>query len=82
MERTQHPSNNRVIGAPAGWNQQEIPCNALPVTDVHQDGMDWMVSFWRPTAEELKVLAEGGTVALWVAGRAHPVVAVAAQPKA
>jgi hypothetical protein len=82
MQRTQHPSNNRVIGAPAGWDQKEIPCDALPVTDVVQDGLPWMVSFWRPTAAELATLQAGGTVALWISGRVHPVVAIAAEPAA
>lgn len=32
MDRMQQPSNNAVLGAPAGWDQQTLPCNALPVT--------------------------------------------------
>ena len=80
MDRTQHPSNNHVLGAPVGWDQKELPCSALPVTRVEQDGMPAMVSFWRPTAAELAALNKGGTVALWVYGVAHPPVAVGVEP--
>ena len=80
MDRTQHPSNNFVLGAPVGWNQKELPCSALPVTRLVVDGKPAMVSFWRPTPEELAALNRGGTVALWVYGEAHPPVAVGVEP--
>ena len=80
MDRTQHPSNNHVLGAPVGWDQKEMPCGALPITRTKVDGQDVMVSFWRPTAFELERLNQGGTVALWVYGVAHPPVAVGVEP--
>lgn len=78
MHFTQHPSNNAVLGAPPGWDQKELPCGALPVTRTDVEGKPVMVSFWRPDADELAALAKGGTVALFVYGDAHPVVAMAA----
>lgn len=72
MRPTQHPSNNRVLGAPTGWNQQELPCNALAITDVVIDGHRAVTSFWRPSQEELTALASGGLVMLSVVGTTMP----------
>jgi len=80
MRYIQHPSNNFVLGAPKGWDQKELPCGALPVTSLDVEGKPAMVSFWRPDAEELAALNAGGTVALWVYGTTHPVVAVGVDP--
>lgn len=68
MDRTQHPSNNRVLGAPQGWDQKELPCGALPITEAQIDGKPVMYSFWRPDAAELAALNQGGMVALCVFG--------------
>lgn len=76
MIRTQHPSNTRVLGAPAGWDQSALPCDALPVTDVIMEGRRGLVSYWRPTPEELAALQAGAVVSLWVVGTAMPPVAV------
>lgn len=80
MDRTQHPSNNGVLGAPIGWDQNELPCGARPITRVEHEGQPAMVSFWRPTAEELARLNAGGLVALCVYGAAHPPVSVGVEP--
>jgi hypothetical protein len=76
MERTQHPSNNSVLGAPKGWDQGELPCGALPITRSVIDGMPCIVSYWRPTAEELALLATGGLVSLCVIGSTMPPVSI------
>ncbi|MBY0238474.1 MAG: hypothetical protein K2X55_04095 [Burkholderiaceae bacterium] len=81
MQKIQHPSNNAVLGAPAGWDQGHVPCSALPITRTEVDGMPTVVSFWRPTAEELAVLNAGGSVALWVAGTSMPPVMVEVDPQ-
>lgn len=81
MRFVQHRSNNQVLGAPAGWNQNELPCGALPVTRTEVEGRHAMVSFWRPEPEELELLKAGGTVALFVFGDAHPVVGMAVEPQ-
>ena len=80
MNRTQHPSNNGVLGAPAGWDQENVTCNALPITRTEWDGIPAIVSFWRPSAEELKALNEGQMIALWVAGLGMPPVALTVTP--
>jgi hypothetical protein len=76
MRPTQHPSNNRVLGAPAGWNQSELPCSALAITDMVVDGVPHVVSFWRPSEDELKALNNGGTVGLWIVGQTMPPAAL------
>ncbi|WP_194720810.1 hypothetical protein [Noviherbaspirillum malthae] len=76
MNKTQHPSNNAVLGAPAGWDQKQLPCSALPVTRTDWDGVPAVLSFWKPTAEELAALNAGGSVVLWVAGQTMPPVAL------
>lgn len=80
MDKTQHVSNNAVLGAPVGWNQSELPCGALAITRTEFEGKPAMVSFWRPTAEELALLNQGALVSLWVFGASHPPVAVAVTP--
>lgn len=77
MNKTQHPSNNRVLGAPAGWDQQTLPCDALAVTDVTIEGIPAVMSFWRPTPEEIEALKGGALVALSVVGSSMPPVSLA-----
>ena len=60
MNKIQHPSNNGVLGAPAGWDQAELPCGALPITRTHVGDLPAVVSYWRPSVEELAVLNSGG----------------------
>lgn len=73
---TQHPSNNRVLGAPVGWKQQETPCHALPVTAIDDDGRTVMCSFWRPTKDEVAAIQNGALVQLWIHSAAHPPVSL------
>lgn len=79
MRCVQHRSNNRVIGAPAGWDQDELPCNAVPVTDDYMVGLPCVTTYWRPTPDELERLKNGGLVRLWVAGRAMIPVAMSVE---
>lgn len=79
MNSVQHASNNRVLGAPSGWDQQSLPCDALAVTDAKLGDVACIVSFWKPTPEELAALNAGGFVALHVMGRNMPPVAIGVQ---
>ncbi len=76
MRAIQHPTNNRVLGAPKGWDQGELPCSALAVTDTIWDGVPAVVSFWQPDATELAALNAGKPVALSIVGRTMPPAAV------
>lgn len=68
MRPTQHPSNNRVLGAPAGVSQDDLPCSAIAITDCVHAGVRSIASFWRPSAEGLAMLNSGALVALIVPG--------------
>lgn len=74
MQKIKHPSNNDVLGAPAGWNQGALPCSALPITRAKFGEMEAVVSYWRPSAEELAVLNAGGSIELAILGRTMPPV--------
>lgn len=76
MTPHQHPSNNDVLAAPPGATPEE--CRALPVTRVvYVDArVQGVVSYWRPTAEELQLLNQGRAVRLSVLGRTHPPLAL------
>jgi hypothetical protein len=71
---TQHPSNNRVLGAPAGWDQQALPCNALPVTFQSDETGPCFTSFWQPSDAEKKAIADGALVKLSIFNSTHPPV--------
>ena len=79
MNKIQHPSDNGVLGAPAGWDEGELPCNALPATRTHVGDLPAMLSYWRPSVEELAVLDAGGAIALWVLGATMPPVSLSVE---
>ena len=76
MNKSQHPSNNFVLGAPKGWDQRNLECGALPVTRSEVRGQPVMISSWTPSPDEIARLAVGAKVALWIFGNTHPPVAV------
>lgn len=76
MRATQHSSNTRVLGAPAGWKQGVLPVGALPITDSKQNGIHTVVSFYAPTAEDLAILNARGLIAVSVVGVTMPPIAV------
>lgn len=76
MQRHQHPSNNAVLGAPKGWDQDHVPCGALPITRTEVDGVPAVVSYWMPSADELQALNAGRPIALWIVGGNMPPVAL------
>lgn len=71
MKRTQHPTNNAVLGAPPGMSPDE--CGALPITRItYSDNTPAVASFWTPTPSELQLLNDGKPVRLIVLGNTHP----------
>lgn len=76
MDRHQHPSNNAVLGAPPGVAVED--CMALPITRVYFQQQDEhaVVSFWKPDAAELALIAAGRPVRLCVMGRTHPPLSI------
>lgn len=80
MRPTQHYSNNRVLGAPTGWDQGETICKPIPITDAFLNGIPTVKTYWQPTAEELQALNRGEHVVLWLVGCTMPPVALAVEP--
>jgi hypothetical protein len=80
MEIFNHSLCTKSLGAPA--DMPEPDCSALPVVEQITEFGTWSVSFWKPSADEIMVLSEGGTIALWVRAQDdnHPVVGVGVQP--
>jgi len=76
MNPTQHSSNNDVLLPPPGAKVDE--CRALPITRVvyQPHGLPGVVSYWRPSADELRLLNEGRAVYLSCCGHTHPPVAI------
>lgn len=74
MNFHQHPSNNKVFGAPNGWDQTRVPCGALPVTLDAEAGVPVIRSFWKPDALELAALNAGNSVVLTILGSGMPPV--------
>lgn len=75
MHKMQHPKNNAVLGAPPGVPFGQV--EALPVTRVqYSDGTTGILSYWRPTPQELALLNRGAGVRLSVLGTIHPPVSL------
>lgn len=72
------PGATRFLGAPADWNEErDGVCVGLPIKDQKDhNGVNYMISTWEPTEEELERLKSGASVLLWVVGVAHPPVAL------
>lgn len=79
MRPTQHGSNNRVLGAPKGWEQEHGTCSALAVTDRTTTQGPSLESYWRPSSAELTALNSGALVILSVMGSNMPPVALAVE---
>jgi len=80
MNKHQHHTNNAVLGALKDWDQAQLPCDALPITRIDVEGMPALVSYWKPSENELTMLAAGGSVALTVLGVTMPSVMLAVDP--
>lgn len=78
MDVVQIKNPTRTFGKPRNWDTKtQGPCGALPIIDLPEHGVNFMVSFWRPTKEELERLQSGDVIQLYVQGNVHPVVAMA-----
>jgi hypothetical protein len=59
---------------PLGWdNETDGHCGDLSVKIVQHGRLPYHLSWWEPTVEELKLLAEGGRVELNCVGVQPPV---------
>ena len=75
MNPIRFASANAALSAPPDWDEEKNgPCQDLPVLR-NENGF---LSVWKPTDEELAILANGGAVYLTVMGASHPVVILGA----
>lgn len=65
MTPLKHQSNNVAFGT-------------LPVTQTQANNQNVLISFWKPSPEEMMALNTGAVVALTVVGEAMPTVALTA----
>jgi len=72
MNPIEHISNNHVFKAPEGMKE----CDDLSVTVGNWSGYPCIVSHWKPSPEELKLLNEGKPVQLTIVGRSMPPVSL------
>ncbi len=80
INKHQHHTNNAVLGAPNDWDQSQLPCDALPITRIEVGGMPAFASYWKPSENELAMLAAGGSIALTVLCVTMPPVMLAVDP--
>lgn len=74
-----HPTNNALLGAPEGWNEErDGKCHALPATIY----TNCIVSWWQPSPEELQQIMSGAPIRLIVAGNSMPPVSLDVDEKA
>lgn len=68
----------RNIGKPKDWDETVGPCSSLSVHDSAANDPEAtyniMTSAWKPDANELQVLNEGGFIYLGIWGINHPVI--------
>lgn len=75
MEIKRIEGATRTFGAPHDWdNTENGHCSGLPVRDVIQNGVKFMVSAWEPSPAELAALNRGESIKLMISGSQHPVV--------
>lgn len=73
MEFINHPSCNLRLGPPRGVS--DVDCGTLPVKTWQDPSLGQvMTSFWKPSAEELKALNAGGSIAINLYTRVHPMM--------
>lgn len=76
MQPIQHPTNNDVLAAPPGVSADE--CRALYITRLlyQPSNTPAVVSYWQPSAEQLRLLNAGKPVWLSIIGYTHPPLAI------
>lgn len=71
MNHVKHPSNNVLLGAPEGWDQERLVCVGLPATRGNSAGLLTVSSFWTPDEEERVRINEGGLIEVSLIGQTH-----------
>ena len=68
-------------GAPSNWKPENGVCGGLPTALLEgPGGIQYWVSAWEPTPEELKLLNKGASIHLYISALVHPVVVMQVNP--
>ena len=71
------PDKTRTIGRPEGWiDELDGPCGEVFVLDYHDEhlNVNKMLTFYKLTDDEIRALAQGGSLRLGIMGVQHPVI--------
>lgn len=79
MKPVEFEQQDIILGPPP--DMERGTCGGLPIRRLTNDIGPTMESYWKPSAEDLKMLNEGGHVRLNVYGHGHPPVWVDVMPK-
>lgn len=79
MRPIQHKSNTRVLAAPKGHDQNDIPVAAVPITDTMVSHKAALIVFYDLTSEERQQIADGALIGVWVIGVTAPPMALTVQ---
>ena len=75
MNHVKHPQTNFVFTAPPGMQDCD-DLNVVRATVQNEPDTKLIMSYWKPTAEELAELNFGGHVRLTIVGQGMPPVAL------
>lgn len=65
------------LGKPSNWDAStKEDCGTLFIRRDKKGGLPIMLSAWKPSASELEILRDGGTLILGVLGTSHPPVTI------
>ena len=68
---------SRNLKKPSNWNDDvNGPCSDLSICDIQLNDMNYMVSAWMPTEEDLQKINRGGPIYIGINGHSHPVIFV------
>ncbi len=74
MDFIRHPTTNHEFGTPNVWDHSNVPCDTLPVTLTTCEDLPAILSYWKPTPNELFMLRNGASVCLTILGTSMPPV--------
>jgi hypothetical protein len=65
------------LNKPKNWDGKlNGHCVVLPIRKETINNMQFLVSAWEPTPDELDLLNRGAAIQLYIGGNSHPVVAL------
>ena len=72
MDPVQFKGQEIVLQAPAAWDQSDTQCTPLAVKRSEVNGLPALSSYWKPTPNELLMIANGAHIKFTIVGRGLP----------